>query len=194
MKTLILTGSPRKKGHTAELVEFLAGKLKGDTEILSLDNRKDITPCRDCRYCWTHPACCIQDPMQEIYGKLDEADRIVFAAPVYFYNIPGSMKAVLDRLQVYWAALIRKDGRPAPKKGGILLVGGAPESPTQFRGTIQTLQYMLDDLSAECVGVVTMGGSDRKGLKEREDVREKLLQLAEALNKEDTSDAKEEKE
>ena len=88
MKTLILTGSPRKKGHTAELTEYLAARLDGEVEILSLDHRTDIMPCRDCRYCFTHRACCIQDPMQEIYQKLDEADRILFAAPVYFYNIP----------------------------------------------------------------------------------------------------------
>lgn len=182
MKTLILTGSPRKKGHTAEMTSYLADRLKGEVEILSLDDRKDIRPCRDCRYCFTHGECSIQDPMQEIYQKIDAADRIVFAAPVYFYNIPGSMKAVLDRLQVYWAAVIRGDKAPAAKKGGIVLVGGAPESPRQILGAIQTLQYMLDDLGAVCQEIVTMGGSDKKGLSEREDVQERLQILAEKLN------------
>lgn len=184
MKTLILTGSPRKKGHTAELVEYLAEHLDGEVEIISLDNRKDIMPCRDCRYCFTHTECCIKDPMQDIYAKLDGADRIVFAAPIYFYNIPGSMKAVLDRLQVYWAAIVRGDKPSVHKKGGMILVGGAPESPRQFGGTVQTLQYMLDDLGTECVGVVTMGGSDKKGLSEREDVKAKLEKLAAELNEE----------
>lgn len=183
MKTLILTGSPRKKGHTAQMVQTLAGQLSGEVEILSLDNRKDIEPCRDCRYCFSHNKCCIQDPMQEIYEKLDEADRIVFAAPVYFYNIPGSMKAVLDRLQVYWAAIVRGDKSPACKKGGILLVGGAPESERQFMGAIQTLKYMLDDLGAVCAGIVTMGGSDKRSLEERPDVQEKIFKLAEELNR-----------
>lgn len=185
MKTLIITGSPRKKGHTAALVDFLSVQLSGEVEILSVDNRKDILPCRDCRYCWKHPACSIKDPMQEIYQKIDEADRIVFAAPVYFYNIPGSMKAVLDRLQVYWSAIIRKDQGPVTKKGGILLVGGAPESPKQFLGAIQTLQFMLDDVRAECVGIVTMGGTDKKGLDEREDVKEALMTLAKNLREDD---------
>ena len=182
MKTLILTGSPRKKGHTAELTAYLTARLDGEVEILSLDHRKDITPCRDCRYCFTHKACSIQDPMQEIYQKLDEADRILFAAPVYFYNIPGSMKAVLDRLQVYWAAVVRGDRPSMDRKGGILLVGGAPESPRQFAGAIQTFQYMLEDLGVECVGLVTMGGSDRAGLSDRPDVQKKLEELAEQLN------------
>lgn len=182
MKTLILTGSPRKQGHTAGMATYLSERLKGEVELLSLDNRKDILPCRDCRYCFTHDACCIQDPMQEIYRKLDEADRIVFAAPVYFYNIPGSMKAVLDRLQVYWAAIVRGNKAPVFRKGGIILTGGAPESPRQFLGAIQTFQYMLEDLGAECVEIVTMGGSDKKGLSERPDVKRKLELLAEKLN------------
>ncbi len=182
MKNLIITGSPRKEGHTAHMAAYLADRLSGETEMLSLDNRRDIMPCRDCRYCFSHKNCCIQDPMQEIYQKFDEADRIVFAAPVYFYNIPGSMKAVLDRLQVYWAASVRGDKLPVTRKGGILLAGGAPESPRQFLGAIQTLKYMLDDLGAACVGVVTMGNSDQAGLSDRPDVKKALEELAENLN------------
>lgn len=74
--------------------------------------------------------------MNEIYAKLDAADRIIFAAPVYFYNIPGSMKAVLDRLQVYWAAIIRGGRKEPYRKGAILLVGGAPGIRTAVSGSI----------------------------------------------------------
>ena len=183
MKTLILTGSPRKEGHTAKMAAFLAGRLQGEVEMLSLDHRTDIMPCRDCRYCFQNDHCCIQDPMQEIYQKLDQADRIVFAAPVYFYGIPGSMKAVLDRLQVYWAAIVRGEKPPVTRTGGILLVGGAPESPEQFQGAIQTFRYMLDDLGVFCAGAVTMGCSDKKGLQDRPDVKAALIRLADSLNK-----------
>lgn len=89
---------------------------------------------------------------------------------------------VLDRLQVYWSGQIRGDKLSVTKKGGIILVGGAPESEKQFLGTIQTLEYMLGDLGAECVGIATMGGSDQKGLKDRPDMQEKIISLAEQLN------------
>lgn len=183
MKTLILMGSPRKKGHTIQLVEELCQYLTTDIEILSLYHRQDIKPCQDCRYCFTHKGCCVEDAMQEIYQKLEAADQIIFAAPVYFYNLPGAMKIVLDRLQVYWAARVRKEQTLQGKKGGMLLVGGAPEFPGQFEGTIQTVQCMLEDLGAECAGIVTMGGSDQKGLSERPDVKEKIQKLAQALQK-----------
>ena len=181
-KILILTGSPRKRGHTAAMTEYLVQRLAGQTEILSLDDRKDISPCRDCRYCFTHGECCIKDAMQEIYQKLEQADRIIFAAPVYFYNIPGSMKAVLDRLQVYWAAVVRGDKNEPAKTGGVVLAGGAAEVPEQFAGSIQTLSCMLEDLGAVCEEPVTMGGTDKKSLSERPDVQEKLNRLADRLN------------
>ncbi|MDO4262054.1 MAG: NAD(P)H-dependent oxidoreductase [Eubacteriales bacterium] len=182
MRTLILTGSPRKGGHTAQMTEYLAGRLDGEVEVISMDNRKDILPCRDCRYCFTHPECAVRDGMTEIYRKLDGADRIVFAAPVYFHNIPGSMKASLDRLQVYWSAVVRGDRREPWRLGGILLTGGAPESGRQFEGAKRTLSCMLEDLGAECAGAVTMGGTDKKGLADRPDVREALDDLAARLS------------
>ena len=36
MKTLIITGTPRKKGHTIAMAEYLAGQLDGEVEWLSL--------------------------------------------------------------------------------------------------------------------------------------------------------------
>ena len=34
MKTLIITGTPRKKGHTIAMAEYLAGQLDGEVEWL----------------------------------------------------------------------------------------------------------------------------------------------------------------
>lgn len=183
MKTLILTGSPRKNGATYDLVNYLTPMLEGEFEIVNLDHRKDITPCRDCRYCFKHPECVIKDGMQEIYRKIEEADRVIFASPIYFYTLPGSMKSVLDRLQVYWAALaIRKEERPLTKKGAVLLVGGAPAHKGQFEGAITTLTCMMGDIGAEYVGGVTMWGTDRRSLEDCPEIQEELRGLAEKLN------------
>ncbi len=60
-------------------------------------------------------------------------------------------------------------------------MGGAPESPRQFDGAIQTLRYMLEDLGAACTDVVTMGGSDKAGLSDRPDIQHALETLAQKL-------------
>lgn len=44
MKTLIITGTPRKKGHTIAMAEYLAGQLDGEVEWLSVITGKTLLP------------------------------------------------------------------------------------------------------------------------------------------------------
>ena len=56
MKTLILNGSPRKNGDTAQLLELAKAQLQGTYHVVS-DYTADIHPCIDCRHCQKQCAC-----------------------------------------------------------------------------------------------------------------------------------------
>jgi len=56
MKTLIINGSPRKKGDTASLINILKQELTGDIVEISA-YRNNIKPCNDCRSCWKVKGC-----------------------------------------------------------------------------------------------------------------------------------------
>ncbi len=71
MKTLILNGSPRENGDTASLIREVIHKLPGDYKIVNA-YRCSISPCVDCRCCWEHDGCSIQDEMQEVYEYIRE--------------------------------------------------------------------------------------------------------------------------
>jgi multimeric flavodoxin WrbA len=58
---------------------------------------KNIKHCAGCLYCDEHKKCAIQDDMQELYIKMQEADLIVIGTPNYFDNVPGLMKDFIDR-------------------------------------------------------------------------------------------------
>ncbi|MEL7608695.1 MAG: flavodoxin family protein [Bacillota bacterium] len=117
MKTLIIFGGARKKGKTMQMVGHFLERVGTEQRMLDCYSLR-ISPCRDCRRCQTQNACAIHDDMQQYYQLIDEADNIVFAAPVYFYSTPGPMKVFIDRLQLYWASGIRKDrGKLSPQKG-----------------------------------------------------------------------------
>ena len=59
--------------------------------------------------------------MEGLYPKLLEADAIVFGSPVYFYNMTGPGKTVLDR-----TFALNKPGRDlANKVGGVVCVAGS---------------------------------------------------------------------
>lgn len=182
MKTLVFFGSARQKGHTKEMMDLLTRQLEGEIEIIDCYHTS-VAPCKDCRYCWHKRGCSIKDGMQAIYEKIESADNIVLASPMYFHTVTGPMKIVLDRLQVYWASHVRKDKPEVPfKKGAILMVGGAPDFEIQFNAGEQVLINVLKDLDATCEGIVTFANSDYEGLKDRPEVIEAIGSLASRLN------------
>lgn len=182
MKTLIIIGAARHNGQTRQMVDYLKERLNGETEVIDAYRIK-VKSCKDCRYCWKTKACVIQDGMQEIYQKVEEADNIVLACPMYFHSVPGKMKLMIDRFQVYWAGHIRRDMPEKPlHKGAILMVGGAPSFEGQFLGGELVLKNLLKDLSAECVGEVCLPNSDHDSLETRPDVVAAVAELASRLN------------
>lgn len=104
-KVLILAGSPRKNGNSAALcAEFARGaaEVGNDVELLYLRDKK-IAYCNACYYCKNHDGhCIIKDDMAEILEKMNDADVIVMASPVYFYSIDAQMKALIDRTVAQW--------------------------------------------------------------------------------------------
>jgi multimeric flavodoxin WrbA len=99
MKVLGICFSPRKNGNSEILLrEALKGSQEcgAKTEFMSLRNKK-IQPCIGCFKCKENGVCSQKDEMQDIYPKLEEADGLIFASPVYFYSLSGMGKVFLDR-------------------------------------------------------------------------------------------------
>ena len=184
MKTLIIFGGARKRGKTMQMVDYFLEQLGGEQQRLDCYSLK-ISPCMDCRRCQTQNTCAIQDDMQKYYKWINEADNIVFATPIYFFSTPGPMKIFIDRLQVYWASRIRKDGENySIKKGVILLSGGAPDFKDQFTAALLEINAVFHELNVENVGTVLMGNADKTVLCDRAEILEQLDQAAQKMKKE----------
>ncbi len=123
MKVLALSFSPRPEGNTVQLLETVLGAAAGAgaaTELWKLAG-KTVRPCDGCNACYRTGACHIEDDMEGLYPKLLEADAIVFGSPVYFYNMTGPGKTVLDR-----TFALNKPARDlANKVGGVVCVAGS---------------------------------------------------------------------
>jgi len=104
MKILALIGSPRKGGNTDVLVDQIlkGSESKGHlTEKLYLYDY-EIASCIDCRKCKKESnTCALKDDMLRIYGKLQDADIIIFGTPVYWYGPSAKMKLLIDRLRPF---------------------------------------------------------------------------------------------
>ena len=109
---LILSGSPRKGGNSDLLCgEFLRGAAEAGNQVEKIFLRgKKVAPCNACDYCKTSGCrCAISDDMAEILDKMQAADVIVMASPVYFYSIDAQMKAVIDRCVARWTNIPNKE-------------------------------------------------------------------------------------
>ena len=176
MKILAFFGGARKKGNTMAMLDYLLSKMEGEKEIVSCYSL-DVSPCIDCKYCYRKRACSIKDGMVDIYRKIDEADIIIYAAPIYFYGNPGPMKVMMDRFQLYWASPLRGDVLFG-KKGAIISSGGSPFSEDLFTPLVIEVSEALKVQGAEIVGQELMGGADGVTLDERPEVMEELDRLA----------------
>ena len=85
MKILFINGSPNKNGNTAALAkELLHGK---EYETLSLTDHK----------IYSYGQNYDDDEMAFVLSKIKEADVVVVGSPLYWHNICGSVRNVLDR-------------------------------------------------------------------------------------------------
>lgn len=109
MRTLILNGSPRKNGDSSKLTEYVAKSLNHEVEIINSFSFNG-SPCIDCRYCFKHQGCSLNDEMNDIYRSLEEADNIIIISPMHFGMLSGTLLNMLSRLQTYWSGIhIRHD-------------------------------------------------------------------------------------
>lgn len=98
-KVLIISTSPRKGSNSEALAdEFARGARESGNEVekVSLAG-KDIRFCRGCFACQQTKRCVIRDDADLIEQKMEHADVLVFATPIYYYEMSGQMKTMLDR-------------------------------------------------------------------------------------------------
>ncbi|MDE6140275.1 MAG: flavodoxin family protein [Alistipes sp.] len=100
MKTiLVISTSLRANSNSYALAaEFVRGaeEAGNNVELLTLAD-KDLRFCRGCLACVKSGKCTIKDDASEIVAKMHDADAIAFATPIYYYEMSGAMKTLLDR-------------------------------------------------------------------------------------------------
>ena len=99
MKILAIVGSPRLNGNTNYLVDQAleeASRLGVDTEKIVL-SQYQVNPCLGHDDCSSFESCTQEDDANWILDKFLNADGVILATPVYWYNVSAQMKAFIDR-------------------------------------------------------------------------------------------------
>ena len=168
-KVLGISTSPRAGGNTDLL---LKGALRGaesvgaTPEYLTL---RDYTfsPCVECNHCYRTGVCRIDDEFQEVFGKMLEADRIVFATPVFFMTVPAQAKMLIDRCQCLWSRkyVLKEPLWPTgerDRRALVIAVGGST-SKKMFESVRLTMRYYLDVLDVKYFANLFVNRVDARG-------------------------------
>jgi len=163
-RVLVLAASPRKNGNSTILALKAAEGVKaegGEADVVPIGHLK-IAPCNACNSCITKPeaGCVIKDDMQPLFQKIRNAQGIIFATPVYWFNMSAQMKLFIDR-----AYAIQDKGCWAftGKDVGVILTYG-DEDVFSSGGTnaLRSFQDIFAFTQANVIGTV-YGSADKAG-------------------------------
>ena len=99
-RVLVITTSLRARSNSDRLAEELIAGTRDaghDVEHIGLKG-KEVKFCVGCLACQKTQKCVLKDDVVEIAEKVKNADTLVFVTPIYYYEMSGQMKTLLDRL------------------------------------------------------------------------------------------------
>lgn len=173
----IMTGSPRKDGNSARLANAFAKGAQEHGHNVEFFHAafRSFSGCRACDQCWTKgKACIMQDDWQEFSDKLEKADVVVFAYPMYWNTMPAQLKAAIDRLYSYCSP---KALRSLNGKQTALLLCGECLGEEIFADALHGQDSMTRYFQWEEIGRVLVDGVFEAGKVEETDGLERAYQL-----------------
>ena len=162
---LVISTSLRNKSNSDILTDRLIAGAKDaghEVEYISLKG-KEIRFCIGCLSCLKTQTCVLKDDAIEIAEKMMYADTLVFSTPIYYYEMSGQMKTLLDRMnplyssdyqfrKVYMLSVAAEDGSSVPEKA----VNG-------LQGWIDCFEEAEFGGSLFCGGIGGAGEAEGKG-------------------------------
>ena len=104
MNILLINGSPKgKNSNTYKLSTSFIEGIKSTAENVTLEelqvNKLELKSCIGCFSCWnkTPGKCVLKDDMSAVIDKILWADMIIWSFPLYYFNVPGNLKTLIDR-------------------------------------------------------------------------------------------------
>jgi multimeric flavodoxin WrbA len=177
-KVLVITASLREKSNSDILAErLIAGAREAGHEVEEISLKgKEILFCTGCLSCQKTQKCVRKDDAVRIAEEVKNADTLVFATPIYYYEMSGQMKTLLDRLNPLYPSDYRF------RKVYLLSVAAEDEETTPEKA-VNGLQGWVDCFDqAELAGSLFCGGINDPGeVSKKTEALEKAYAFGKAL-------------
>lgn len=167
MKKVIVISTSLRAGSNSDMLadKFIEGAQAAGNEVGKITlSGKSIGFCKGCLACQKLGKCVIDDDANAIMQKVLEADVVCWATPIYYYEMSGQMKVLIDRMNamysldykfrdVYMLSTAAEDEPEVPKRAeaglsgwidcypksrlaGTLFCGGV-DAPRTIRGSVK---------------------------------------------------------
>ncbi|MBP2001585.1 multimeric flavodoxin WrbA [Paenibacillus shirakamiensis] len=158
MSVVVLQGSARAGGNTEELVELVLQDIP-HTHVILRDH--EIQPIVDQRHA-EGGFQTVEDDYDALIQQVLEHDILIFATPVYWYGISGTLKTFVDR----WSQSLRSQEYDfksliSGKKAYVVVVGG-DDPRIKALPLLQQLKYTFDFVGLSFEGYV-IGKASKPG-------------------------------
>ena len=147
-KVVVISTSLRPGSNSHALAEQFAKGAEAaghEVELVTLRG-KEIRFCAGCLACQQTGACIFEDDVQAIMERVLRADVVCWATPIYYYEMSGQMKTLIDRMN----AMYPKDYR---FRDVYLLTTAAEEAAAVSQRAESGLQGWMD-----CYGRCSLKG------------------------------------
>ncbi len=160
-KILIIKGSCRKDSFTNRLWQEAIKTIPNIEAIVFDACSEKFNFCNGCNYCEGNGKCAHRD-LDNFYEMFENADVVVFSSPVYNGSFSASVKALIDRFQVYYTSFY-KNGKVQPIKKhrkGVLLAAAGRKGNEALKDMEKNLKCAFTILNIELTGSVLCGFTD----------------------------------
>jgi multimeric flavodoxin WrbA len=188
MRVMVINGGPRRAGNTTKVLGWLASDLADgghDVDAVHLADQ-EIRGCISCFGCkreGTGFNCILKDDGTDLLSRIKAADATVLGAPLYFWEFPAKMKALIDRCFCLAAGYGSDEHRSALDGKALALTvtcGGPMEGNADL--IVEAYQRIAAFLRAEPVGELVVTGTTHEPKDLPEDARDKTRAFAEAIS------------
>lgn len=105
MKNIVVISTSLRVSSNSDLLaeEFLKGAKSAGHKVEKVELLgTQIAFCRGCFACSKLGQCVIDDDVNDIMKKVMHADVVVWATPIYYYEMSGQMKTLIDRMNAMY--------------------------------------------------------------------------------------------
>lgn len=106
MKNIVVISTSLRMGSNSDMLadRFMDGAIEAGNSVTKVSMDKlDIRFCKGCLACQKLGRCAIEDDANDVMRIVLNSDVVVWATPIYYYEMSGQMKTMIDRMNAMYS-------------------------------------------------------------------------------------------